>query len=436
VALALAYAFVAGDWHAKGLKARAKNALGELPSWLDKICEQFSLIPAPVWQRLSTEELALRILHDTHFMSFDEGESEPEIKRWILRSSHMHTAPLGLSHCEFPPLPDLQSLCEWLQIEPQTLSWYVDNPWRFQTAPLAQQHYHFHLLAKPRGGLRLIEAPYAQLKALQRRIHQDLLQKVPVHEACHGFAKHRSVVTHAKLHTQQDVVMQFDLRDFFHRITASRVLAIFRTLGYPEAVSRALMLLCTYQTPTCILQRLGDAHSLETTQAQILKRRHLPQGAPTSPTLANLSAFKLDLRLEGLATKFGAVYSRYADDMVLSGDHQLKSHAPYLLNWIHRITAEEGYQIHHRKTRLATQAAQQRVTGIVVNHKPNLPRQSFDELRAVLHQCVLKGPTSQNRMALKDFKAHLSGRIEWTCQLNPRRRQRLHKLWQAIDWSR
>jgi RNA-directed DNA polymerase len=389
-----------------------------------------------VRQKLSAHELAKLIKQDPAF--FDESEliELPSVRHWLLSSSHMHAPPLGLHECDLPRLSDLQMLASWLKIDGDTLAWFTENPWRFKHAPLSQQHYRFRMLAKAKGGYRLLEVPYSRLKQLQRRLLAGLLCSVPVHEACHGFVKNCSVLTHAKRHVGNDILIQFDLKDFFHSITASRVHAIFRTLGYPEPVSEALTSLTTYATPDSILQRMRESASITRDQEQHLKRRHLPQGAPTSPSLANLSAFRLDLRLDGLAQSIDAVYSRYADDIAFSGSYKLACNSDRLLANVLSIAAEEGYQLNHRKTRLSTKAAQQRLTGIVVNAKLNTPRKEFDRLRAILHQCAIYGPSTQNRERHNDFKAHLAGRIAWILQLNPERSRRLNALWECVDWQK
>lgn len=436
VANGLAYAFLAGKWQAEPLKARARVALGAAVPWVEDLCEHLATLPQPVKQKLSVHELAELIQGDSAFFNDDAQPSEqPSVKHWLLSSSHMHAPPLGLHECELPSLPDLQALALWLSIDSDTLAWFTENPWRYKTAPLSQQHYRFRLLAKPKGGYRLLEAPYSRLKQLQRKLLEELLSKVPVHESCHGFVKGRSVITHAQQHVGKQVLVQFDLKDFFHSITATRVEAIYRTLGYPESVSQVLTALSTYTTPNSVLQRMKDSASITHEQTQHLKRRHLPQGAPTSPSLANLSAFKLDLRLEALAQSFGATYSRYSDDLAISGPLSLLINSQRLLTFVLSIAAEEGYQLNHRKTRLSTQAAQQRLTGICVNVKPNVPRKYFDLLRATLHQCAVHGPSTQNRESHQDFKAHLAGRVSWVTQLNAERGRRLSELWQRIDWS-
>jgi RNA-directed DNA polymerase len=162
------------------------------------------------------------------------------------------------------------------------------------------------LQPKRLGGLRLLEIPKADLKRAQRRILDDLLQHVPVHEAAHGFVQGRSVASHAAAHAGKEVVIGFDLRDFFPSVRASRVHAMWRTLGYPEGVARALTALCTHRTDSAVIERLRDDGGLDWLGAKRLAAPHLPQGSPCSPALANLCAFRLDLRLEGLAWVFGS----------------------------------------------------------------------------------------------------------------------------------
>ncbi|MEW8333352.1 MAG: reverse transcriptase domain-containing protein, partial [Candidatus Thiodiazotropha sp.] len=111
-----------------------------------------------------------------------------------------------------------------------------------------------------------------------------------------------------------------------------------------------------------------------------LKDKHLPQGAPPSPALANLVAYRVDCRPQGVANRFSLDYTRYADDIAFSGSREMLQLAPFLQRLIGAIAIEEGFEINHRKTRVRTQAQSQRLAGMVVHRKPNLSRAEFDRL--------------------------------------------------------
>jgi retron-type reverse transcriptase len=240
---------------------------------------------------------------------------------------------------------------------------------------------------------------------------------------------------HAQAHIGQPVVLKFDLVDFFASVRASRVHALFATLGYSDDVARALTALCTTATPEPVLRRLHEAGSLSWPQLQRLRDPHLPQGAPSSPALANLCAFRLDLRLEGLAHSLGARYTRYADDIVLSGGLRLRDALPRIEAWVALAALDEGFALNHRKTRCQLAAQRQTVCHVVVNQRPNLVRAEFDRLKAILHQCVRRGPAAQNRAGHADWRGHLLGRIAWARQLNPGKAQRLQRLFDQIRWE-
>lgn len=156
---------------------------------------------------------------------------------------------------------------------------------------------------------------------------------------------------------------------------------------------------------------------------------------PTSGALANLAAYRLDVRVAALATRVGATYGRYADDLVLSGDRTLAKRAPSIIATIGAIAIEEGFALNYRKTRVMTAADQQRVAGIVVNAKPAVRRAELERLRAILTNCVRTGPDAQNREHVADFRAHLRGRIAWVAQLDHEKGARLAAIFARIPWT-
>lgn len=343
---------------------------------------------------------------------------------------------------EIPKLATPGEIADWLDISLPQLDWFADT---FQTAadtpiPILQ-HYVRTVHRKRNGDARLIESPKSRLMAMQRRILHEILNHVPTHEAAHGFVPGRSAVTGAAKHAGERVVVTADIRGFFLETPVARIRALFQRLGYPSAAARTLTGLCTTATPIAFLaqHRAGHVGALPRTGfsfeiRQRLRAPHLPQGAPTSPALANLTSFRLDTRLSGLANAFGATYTRYADDLAFSGD--LPGNAPQdLLRTVADIVRDEGYVLHPAKSRTMCQATTQRVTGIVVNQHLNVSRVEFDRLKAILTNCRRHGPSGQNREGHPEFRAHLEGRIGWVAQLNPAKAARLYAIFDAIDWA-
>jgi RNA-directed DNA polymerase len=275
------------------------------------------------------------------------------------------------------------------------------------------------------------------LKSIQRLLLHEVLDWIPVHDDAHGFTRGRSVRTHARAHTGRFVVVRLDLEDFFASIRARRVYGIFRTAGYPESVAYVLTALTTNVVPAAVWHKLsrpvdprqlGPHHHL----GRSLATPHLPQGAPTSPALASLAAFRLDRRLDGLAKALEISYSRYADDLTFSGDARLVRGAGTLRRTVAQIAREEGFTVNEAKTMLATRAGRQRVCGVVVNDHLNTTRREYDVLKAIIHNSAVHGPQTQNRQAVPNLRAHLLGRISWVESLNPQRGEQLRRHFNEI----
>jgi RNA-directed DNA polymerase len=341
-----------------------------------------------------------------------------------------------------PPIESVGALADWLHITPGELEWFADlKGLSYKKSAIKLRHYHYRVLAKQSGNIRLIEAPKPRLKEIQRRILHAILDQILPHVAVHGFVKARSIKSFAAPHTGKRIVLRMDLRDFFPSFIRARIQAMFRTLGYPESVSDLLGGLCTTVTPRDIWSRAAfgedPLHLWESrwqTQA-VYFQAHLPQGAPTSPALANLCAYRLDCRLAGLAESAGVTYTRYADDLAFSGGADFDKRAARFSAHVAAIASEEGFKVHHRKTRIMRQGVRQQLAGIVVNQHLNVRRTDFDRLKAILTNSVRLGPASQNRDAHPEFRLHLEGKVGFVEMINPVRGKRLRSILDQISWG-
>jgi retron-type reverse transcriptase len=252
----------------------------------------------------------------------------------------------------------------------------------------------------------------------------------------HGFLKGHSIKTFAAPHVGQRVVLRMDLQDFFPSFAGPRIQAFFRTAGYPESVADLLGGLCTNAAGLSAwkeVEKPVDPALLREARS-LYARPHLPQGAPTSPALANLCAYRIDCRLSAMAQSAGACYTRYADDLAFSGDEAFDRSAERFSTYAAAILLEEGFTVHHRKTRIMRQSTRQYLAGMVANHHLNVIRADYDRLKAVLTNCVRYGPESQNRDAHPAFQSHLEGRVGFVQMINPMKGIRLRRILDQIQW--
>ncbi len=442
IARALAGAFLSGPWEPDSMAHRGQRVLATRRGFVARLahtaCSAFREPPADGPRELACFLAACDdLVHEAY-----RWEDAEEDLGWSFPPPRRLAVPTVMGHPRWsvPVLHDRAALGRWLGLTPGELAWLSDpRSLEARVADERLRHYHRRWAPTASGSVRLLEAPKRRTKALQREVLHGIVDRIAVHPAAHGFRAGRSVLTAARHHVGQEVVIRVDLQSFFTSITAARVYGVFRTAGYPEPVAHALAGLCTTVTPPFVLRQAPPVAERHRGRHQALLQRlrapHLPQGAPTSPALSNLVAFGLDARLSGLAGAFDATYTRYADDLVISGPRRLVRRSDVLLAAVDTITSEEGFRINTDKTAVMTRSGRQHVCGLVVNDRLNVARHEVDRLRAVLHDAAVNGPDAANRDAHPDFRSHLLGRIAWVCAANPDRAPRLTAAFEAVHWD-
>ncbi|MDY7100594.1 MAG: reverse transcriptase family protein [Actinomycetota bacterium] len=430
----LARAFLAGEWEPRSMGRRAKRAVGDQRHWPTRLAEVVHVgFPDKPVDR--PREVAAFIAATDIFRAALADPVRPlDLYQWF-------EAPvaMGPHRWPVPVIDDMASLASWLGVTLDHLRWFADIRSLERSATDERlRHYRRRWVRKRDGSVRLLEAPKRETKDLQRMVLAGILDAIPVHDAAHGFRRGRSARTGAAHHVGADVVIRVDLASFFTAVTAGRVFGILRSAGYAEPVAHTLAALCTTVTPLAVRAAVPEVAPVllagRRRMLDGLRRPHLPQGSPTSPALANLAAFALDRRLAGLATALDARYTRYADDLVLSGGRRLRRSAHSVVTSVARIASDEGFRINATKTRVMAASQRQRVTGLVVNAGRNVARPDYDRLRAVLHDAAVNGPDHANRDGHPDFRAHLEGRIAWASADNPARAAKLAALAARIEW--
>jgi hypothetical protein len=437
---ALANSILSGEATPDAIVARLSHTLGRSWRWLRPFVRRYL--------KAFGSGARPRRVAVIRFLERDEGLSRAladsrklvRIASWIAPPHGMQPAHAARTW-QVPAIESVGALAEWLHVTPGELEWFADlkrSVARLDAADYAGplSHYHYRVLAKEGGAIRLIEAPKRRLKHIQKQILSEILEKIPVHPAAHGFRRGRSIKSFAAPHAGQRVVVRMDLRDFFPSISAPRVQAMFRTAGYPESVANLLGGLCTNAAPRALwIEQAGRLDPLRMAEARHLYAwPHLPQGAPSSPALANVCAYRIDCRLTGMAEASGAVYTRYADDIAFSGGEDFERNAERFSIHAAAILLDLGFAVRHRKTRIMRQGVRQYLAGIVTNQHLNVVRRDYDLLKATLTNCMRHGPDLQNRDAISDFRAHLTGRVSFVEMINAKRGARLRELLNRIQW--
>ena len=326
-----------------------------------------------------------------------------------------------LQRLQLPVLASPADLAKALNLTIPRLRWLA-----FHSEAATVTHYVRFQVPKKSGGMRELSAPHRDLATAQQWVLMHILEKIPTHDAAHGFVLGRGTMSNAVPHVGRAAVVNLDLKDFFPSITFPRVKGIFQELGFSPAVATILGLLCT-ESPRRKVEYNAKPLFVAT------GRRGLPQGACTSPALSNLLARRLDSRLGGLAKKLGFSYTRYADDLTFSGNGDAAAKTAYLLARIRHIVEDESLVVNEKKTRVQRPGRRQTVTGIVVNHRPNVPRRVTKRLRAILHHARKEGLAAQNREKRDNFTHWLGGMIAYVQMVNPDKGKRLREAFKSVS---
>lgn len=255
--------------------------------------------------------------------------------------------------------------------------------------------YTIFRIPKRKGGERIIEAPDAILKAKQQELIPILQKTFKVSPFAHAFQPYKNIVTMAMPHVGKKWVGCVDVEDFFPSIQYVRLMEVAACKDNKLQKSNNYRL---YNDGNEQLKReFCASHSIINTcfnDFEDTKLLRLPQGAPTSPLLSNIFMCNIDWKMAWKCFTYQCDYSRYADDLVVSGDSKkdvLKS-----LQYAEKLLNKIGLKVNHKKTKIMHRSKRQLVCGIVVNEKLNIPRKYRKNLRAEIHQQKLKGEELRN----------------------------------------
>src|SRR5689334_9730319 len=245
VVTALARSFLAGEQSVDQIVARAAHTLGRDWRWLRAAAQRY-VSATPQGTRPRLRDVVEFLRSDRALRRAGRGL---QIAHWIAGPQLMQPAPVA-ADWPIPPIESAGDLAMWLQLTTSDLDWFADlRALGYKQTEPKLRHYHYRVLYKRSGAIRLIEAPKPRLKEMQRRILSQILEKIPAHPAVHGFLKNRSIRTFAAPHTGRSVVLRMDLRDFFPSFTGARIQTFFRMAGYPESVADLLGGICTNCAP-------------------------------------------------------------------------------------------------------------------------------------------------------------------------------------------
>lgn len=315
--------------------------------------------------------------------------------------------PLDLRHSEIQQLKNGENLAK-----------YLGYSWTFLRYNLYRRSneskYRQFTVRKRSGGERVILAPCDEIKAIQHAILIRVLYVIArPKDTAHGFCPGRSILTGASEHVRSRFVLNTDLENFFPTINFGRVFGMLKAKPYSLSPKIAAILAhaCCYAG-------------------------QLPQGAPTSPMIANMVCGKLDGDLARLAQRNGMIYTRYADDITFSTrrrqfpdnigtlDPSSPSNITLVGSHLEKIIQSNGFSINHAKTRLKDKTQRMEVTGLVVNKKISIKRTYVRTLRAAIHALEVYGEDAErlfkeryNRTDSGSLKATIAGRLEFLKQV-------------------
>lgn len=204
---------------------------------------------------------------------------------------------------------------------------------------------------KPKkNGYRIINPPHRRLKVLQKRIQKSIINQLPLPDFAYGAVQGRDNVGNTTQHKGKRYKFATDLRNFFPSVNNRQVNKMFLKHGFSPTVARILTKLTTYEGK-------------------------LPQGAPTSSSIANLVFADTGNKLDEFAQGNNITFTTFVDDLAFSSPFDFKEKTPEIVN----IITEDGFRISHNKTYYCQSPL---ITGLYPkNNYLHLPDEFLDKVR-------------------------------------------------------
>lgn len=260
------------------------------------------------------------------------------------------------------------------------------------------ENYHTVVIHRGRGHRnRILSVPNKLLKIVQRGILERYLYQIETSEYSTAYCKGKSLLDNASPHIGKECILKLDISHFFDSITDDSVYLVFKQFGLSVPATSLLTHLCTY-------------------------KGKLPQGAPTSPYIANLVMKHFDENLGKWCKNRNITYTRYCDDMTFSGDRSAVRNSNIIRKVIVLLNNME-MKLNDKKTIFISSSQQQRVTGIVVNKKPAIPREMRRSIRQEVYYCTKFGVSDSLQQQGLDISPDkylhsLLGRISFALQID------------------
>lgn len=300
-----------------------------------------------------------------------------------------------------PVIFDKTHLSLIMGININTLNYYIASTDEFYTDVKIPKH---------NGKYRNISMPSYNLKKIQRWILDFILYNIEVSECCTGFTKGRSIVDNAIKHTKKEIVINLDIENFFPSIEFESVFYMFYKLGYTKELSYTFSKLLTY-------------------------KGILPQGSPASPCVANILMSSIDKQLQELSVGIESDYTRYADDITISGKENIIAHIPSII----KIIEKDGFKINEKKLKVQNRTSRQEVTGIVVNDKLSVKKEFKKRLRQHIYYCKKFGVYDHLKHIKEEersfYKEYLYGHAYFIKMVEPECGEKFIEELDNINWN-
>lgn len=303
---------------------------------------------------------------------------------------------LSLKHSGLPPLWSKLPYLMLLHDSGTTTKFFWKEYRLFNTLlKTRDSHYKHSYIPKASGGTRELLVPDWDLRHHQRFIQTNILYKIPVSQYACAYHKRRNLKELAEPHIGHGTLIHIDIKDFFSSITEQMVFeSLIRETGYPKTVAGYLSRLCCY-------------------------KRYLPQGACTSPALSNICFKVCDDAIAALAKRYVLAYTRYSDDIYLSGDYVDYA---VIIREVKRILAQHGFRINAEKTKVLGRHQAQMVTAIVVNDKMQVSRAYRRKLRQEIYYVRRFKENAKDAYAAESYVHYLYqlfGRVTFVLYVDP-----------------